>query len=175
MSDEEIIAFWGRENLNRWPAYALEDVTIPAEAKRFLIEVGLPRYVEGLEVEFVQETLPRHPEHPTLRIIGNNIASPICIDEASGGRVLIVTEDNHPLFMNSDVQRLASFITVMHQYYAAAERRDEEPRIALFADFKERLRLVDPEALTSDAWKPLLDEMEWAEDPSSLWREPLRP
>ena len=42
MSHDEIVGFWGRENLRRWPRHLLTDVAIPEASKRFLAEVGLP-------------------------------------------------------------------------------------------------------------------------------------
>jgi len=91
MQPEQIIKFWGKDKLKRFPEANLRDVLIPAPSncKSFLTDVGLPIGVDWT-MRFCAEgdQLPRLPNRSHYRRIGFDAVVPICLDEParwSGG------------------------------------------------------------------------------------------
>src|SRR5687767_13432201 len=119
MTNDEVVAFWGHDNLKRWPFGSLRDVAVPQSSKRFLAEVGLP-YKEDWTLRFDPEAdqLPPLPGRANYRLVGFDSTVPICLDEEGGGRVMAIeTEIGGPeRFINSSVERFGQFLTLYQQY-----------------------------------------------------------
>src|SRR5262249_16998700 len=88
MPPEEIIAFWGAENMVRWRPEQLEHVAIPDAAKLYLLEVGLPAHAASLDFGPRYGALRRFSQYPHLRQIGSTAVSPVCLDEEDDGAVV---------------------------------------------------------------------------------------
>src|SRR5215469_16085924 len=95
MERNEIIKFWGRENLRRWPEQDLRDLAIPDSSKSFLVDVGLPisKY-SGCEFEPLAGSMQRLKGKPRFLQIGSMGFSPVFLDEQGNGRVM--TMDSGP-------------------------------------------------------------------------------
>src|SRR5262245_30781305 len=118
MLAEEIVRFWGADNLKRWPETALRDVRIPQTGKRFLAEVGLPARVDWtLRFDPEADSLPPLPNRRNYRRIGFDDIIPICLDENRDGCVVVVETEigGGERFVNSTVERLAGFL-VLYQH-----------------------------------------------------------
>jgi hypothetical protein len=175
VSPERILEFWGRHNLKRWPKRVLNQVEIPTRSKRFLLDVGMPRTEQTVLdwlVRFDDRTneLPKWRWRPGFRVIGYDEGDgPYCIDETHRGRVVALDKSPSKLYLvNSSVERLAQFLTVLQNFY---QRLDDvrlwkgEHGVRQFIDSLERrLRRLDAPALAdyrSNVWPKVIDEIKW--------------
>jgi hypothetical protein len=164
MLPEDIVSFWGQENLKRWSESSLRDVAIPQPSKRFLIEVGLP-YKEDWTLRFDAEAdhLPRLPHKANCRRIGFDDFVPICLDEKRGGCVVAVeTEvDGSERFINSSVERFGEFLVLYQEYRKVARAVSEEEIVKIIPGVEERMRRADSKAFDSpnDYWPVIVEQM----------------
>jgi hypothetical protein len=89
MQDQEIIDFWGRENLIRFSQAEVADLALSSRSKSFLCEVGLPspkndRMWEYTNYHFEVGKLQRMPDRKSCFRIGVGPLT-FCIDEERGG------------------------------------------------------------------------------------------
>src|SRR5262245_55525350 len=117
MTDADIIQFWGEKSLVRWRSDVIAATGLPAEAKRFLVDVGLPCDVDWT-MRFNTEggRLPELADHPGYSIIGRDYVVPICLDEARDGRVVSFSGRGEEEFMNSNVHLFGEFLVLYQQY-----------------------------------------------------------
>jgi hypothetical protein len=162
MQIETIIKFWGRDNLKRWTAASLRDVSIPVSSKSFLIEVGLPYRVDWtLQFDNEAEQLPRLPNKKNYRRIGYDDVVPLCLDEEDSGRIIAVEDviGGRERFINSGVDRFAECLVYYQQYRTSVRIAPEEEVPKLVAAAEEHMREADSLAF-SDAnnWWPVIIE-----------------
>lgn len=161
---EDIMNFWGQENLKRWSESSLRGVAIPQSSKQFLIEVGLP-YKEDWTLRFDPEAdhLPRLPNRDNYRRIGFDDSVPVCLDEKRGGCVVAVEKEVGGLerFINSSVERFGEFLVVYQEYRKTARVVSEEEIIKLIPSIDERMRKTDPNAFADPDfyWPVILEQM----------------
>lgn len=164
MLPEDIVKFWGRENLKRWSESSLRDVAIPQPSKRFLIEVGLP-YKEDWTLQFDPEAdhLPRLPNKANYRRIGFDDFVPICLDEKRGGCVVAVETEvgGSERFINSSVERFGEFLVLYQEYRKAARAVSEEEIVKFISGVEERMRKADPKAFDdpNNYWPVIVEQM----------------
>jgi hypothetical protein len=118
----------------------LQDKDIPASAKQFLLEAGLPKYCEpvvtfshiGRGLKRVWEVYSpyswKEEEKQNLKpyfLIGSDDeGNPICMDESKNGQIVILDHDDYfcvRQFVNSSVIHLAECLLV---YNAPTSRED---------------------------------------------------
>jgi hypothetical protein len=153
MSAQDVLTHFGPYYLARWDRAALSGVNITEAAKTFLTEIGLPS-LEGLTLEWQNSspTVPRVKGAPQLRVIGGDDENPICIDEASGGRVVILDEDDpgRRTFLNRGVEELGRFLLLYDRWAGSPE-----PSEALLDEAEQQMRGIDPEAFADASnWWP---------------------
>jgi hypothetical protein len=105
----------------------LMDISIPENAKRFLIEAGLPRsaapflsfaYPDALELPDLATQWKLNDQYKKFREIGGTgSGNPICIEEISG-RVVNIDHDNgfDIILFNSSIEQLAESMLVYRDY-----------------------------------------------------------
>jgi hypothetical protein len=130
---------------------AVQDKALPSQAKRFLVEAGLPKSAAPyLSFEDLAKGLPRiwqvygtttpqfwkDEDRQRLRsfcIVGSDGAgNPICLDERDSGRVVVLDhEDNFRTitFMNSGVPELAECLLAFREAGNQAGLGEELQRI----------------------------------------------
>lgn len=174
---EEMIAVWGKEQIQRATPESVAHLNIPTPSKDFLITVGLPRMVMQV-IRFELErnpftTLTEHarkrklpaPERSDpLRVLGLGIDAPdLCIDEGAGGRIVeIDLEGRVPTrLVNSGVEQLGAFLIAFGRS-RVREEMSEEDNAQYVRRMKADLLKQDPQALSSpDHWWPqVLEQME---------------
>ncbi len=162
MSDEEIIGFWGKENLERWSDPRLADWHVPTESKLFLTRVGLPCRGDWT-LRFTRE--PDQPHLPSIgahhRLIGYDDIVPICLDERTGGRVVALEESvgGTERFINSRVEQFAQALVLYERYRKRVRGLAEHEAQDLIAKTSQQLRAVDPAAFSDpNNWWPVIIE-----------------
>jgi hypothetical protein len=165
VSNNEIIRFWGYENLRRWPERNVRDLKIADSSKTFLIEVGLPSKEQTWTMLFDGETdtFPRLPGKPDYRTVGYDYIVPICLDESRGGIVLAdeAVVNGPETFVNSSVELFGEFLVYYQQYRYTAKALSEEEVETLISRIEETMRERDGKALSSpeDWWPGILEQM----------------
>lgn len=162
MRREDIIQFWGANNLKRWSEANLFNVLIPALSKSFLTEVGLP-FREDWTLRFDPQAdgLPRLSSKPGCRRIGFDDVVPICVDEQRDGRVIAVEEDvgSSERFINSNVECFAECLVYYKQYRTAVQLASEAEVRKVIDTSESQMRGIDPAAFYSpNHWWPLIIE-----------------
>ena len=147
MTRDDLIKYWTLPRLRRWSKQSVEALGLPPDQASFLSSVGLPDLHEW-PWEFGEQynDLPKHPRVPSLRIVGVDGPTPICVNLQHQGEVVAVEEDSaeSPRFVNSSVEAFATFLTLFHRN---ADDRDpaDDSRVALL--LKDEFSAVDPPAL----------------------------
>ncbi len=164
MQPEEIIKFWGRDNLKRWPEASLRDVAIPASSKSFLAEVGLPFRVDWtLRFDPEANQLPRLPNKSHYRRIGFDDVVPICLDEQHGGRIVAVEREvgGTERYINSSVECFGECLVYYQQYRTSVRGVTEDEVAKLITTTEERMRKADPTAFgdSNNWWSVILEQM----------------
>jgi hypothetical protein len=163
MQREDIVRFWGRDNLRRWSSDDLRDVAIPESSKSFLVDIGLPRRADWT-MRFDDDEarrLPRLPNKPSYRRIGLDYNVPICLDEQRNGCVVLVEEDvGTERYINSSVELYGGFLVYYHQCRLAARATTADLRL-LVAATEQRMRNADPAAFrdVEDCWPVIIEHM----------------
>lgn len=165
MAPEDIVAFWGADNLRRWSPDALRGVKIPQSSKDFLIRVGLPTKDVGWTMRFDDEaaSLPRMPGKSTYRRIGFDDFVPICLDEARNGSVMLIDPpwcaEND--FVNSSVEAFGQFVMWYQQYRQDGPGLTEPEVEPLIAETERRMRDRDAAAFAdgNNFWPVILEQM----------------
>lgn len=177
MQDQEIIEFWGRENLIRFSPAEVADLALSPRSKSFLCEVGLPspkddRMWKYTNYYFEVGKLQRMPDGKSCLRIGVGPRT-FCIDEQRGGCVFLpFIEGDLERFVNSTVEQFGAFLTICWGRQKALLQADGNIPLSrsLFAELKQKLYEVDPAALLDenafwavfleDMWYPLMTDEE---------------
>jgi hypothetical protein len=165
MTFEQIVSFWGSENLRRWPRKSVSCIAIPEESKRFLTEVGFP-YKEDWTLRFDPgaDDLPPIPDKPWYRRIGFDYVVPICMDEVRNGCVVAVeTDEGGPeRFVNSSVEHFGEFLTHYGEYRHSARTISETELLqSAIPLIEKKLRSADPSAFddVENYWRVIIEQM----------------
>lgn len=166
MNRQEILDFWGEENLVQWPEASLTSAAISPSCKSFLVEVGLPRY-EGWSLRFG----PLQPELPSslslngthYLLIGFDYHVPIYLDQ-SNGQVVSEHEGQPPILVNSNIELFAACLVLYQRYRLTVQRiddDDEEGIQNLVAKVEQQMRETDPTAFKdpNDWWPTIIEQM----------------
>jgi hypothetical protein len=177
MQDQEIIEFWGRENLVRFSPAEVADLALSPRSKSFLCEVGLPspkddRMWKYTNYYFEPWKLQGMPDRKSCLYL-SDMPRQICIDEQRGGCVFLpFTEGDMERFVNSTVEQFGTFLTICWGRQKALLQADGNIPLSrsLFAELKQKLYEVDPAALLDenafwavfleDMWYPLMTDEE---------------
>jgi hypothetical protein len=163
MTHEEIVNFWGRENLKSWSESSLRDVIISQSSKQFLLEVGLP-HQDDWTLRFISETsqIPRVPSRSNCRIIGFDGPVPICLDERHHGSAVAVEMGigRTERFINTSVERFAEFLVLYQEYRTAARTLSEDETLKFIPSIEERMHKVDPKAFDdrNNYWPVIIEQ-----------------
>ncbi|MCW3099418.1 MAG: immunity protein [Chthonomonadaceae bacterium] len=141
---EEMIEAWGKSGLIQYDPPAVARVSIPEESKKFLVEIGLPRWngeailygVPNNHLPPLSSILPHNLAHRAdyghYRVLGigsqatmltggqsyDEAFNYVCLDEYTDGRVVLITNELgmlHIFFLNSSVLHLAKFLLLEHE------------------------------------------------------------
>lgn len=161
MQGNEIVDFWGIENLNRWNVEDLEDLDVSESAKRFLSDVGLPKQSDWtLRLGEDRGSLPRLKERPTCRVIGYDDYVPICVDEENDGRIIEVERwPSSVRVINSSVQHFGAALVQYQRYRIEVQSVGEDHVEAFIDEIEKMLKEIDTAAYSAPgAWWPLIIE-----------------
>jgi hypothetical protein len=161
MEYQDIIQFWGENNLFRWTEDDVKDSAIPDSAKRFLVTVGL-RCSETWSMRFDLTTsrLPRVPHIMRLRQIGWDCdLVPICIDETNGFVVSSESDDGEDLrFINPTVELFGENLIYYHEYREEVLINETDDNNIIYL-FEEKLKKSDSLSFSNDNnWWPVVIE-----------------
>lgn len=169
ISPQDFVRCWGEEQLVRFDSTALEGISIADEAKRFLVEAGLPRRApfsggaftllppaNPMQAQAGCETFGLLEKVGGFRLLA---VTPyrlfIAIDERRQGRIVRTDESGlrrgNVYFMNSSVPQLAESLLAYRAYrlrFAGSEDQSEEEHQPLVAWLEREIGRIDPEAMT---------------------------
>lgn len=162
MKSDDIIAFWGYDNLKRWSESTLQGLTIPENSKNFLITVGLPIADVEWSFRFDFETFQRLPKESAYLCIGFDYQVPICLSKPRNGCVVWV--DSAERFANANLELFAECLVYYQQYRQQVHDVDsiDEPKCQqLISATASKMMQADPLAFeTSDnVWPTILQQM----------------
>jgi SUKH-4 immunity protein len=167
MQDQEIIEFWGRENLIRFSPAEVADLALSSRSKSFLCKVGLPSPKDDplwkYSYHFQSGKLQRMPDRKSCLCIGVEPRR-ICIDEQRGGCVFMPSmEGDMERFVNSTVEQFGAFLAICWGHQKALLRADGNITLSrsIFTELKQKLQEVDPAALLDENayWAVVLEDM----------------
>jgi hypothetical protein len=152
------------------PREVVEALSLSERSKRFLLEVGLPRRetVPGFEFDLVH-LLPMPADYvdPTkyrfdeswaeVRLVADHFGVLTYIDTADAGAVWYVAPDKprETCFVNSSVEQLGLVLATFLSSLASASDAKRSSR-NWWAELEHRLTSVDPEAMESWGFWPLI-------------------
>jgi SUKH-4 immunity protein len=163
MTNEEIIDFWGGENLIRWPESALRTIAIPEKSKIFLAQVGMPNQ-KGWTLHFESGAGELNLGYRrNCRRIGFDDVVPICLDEDGQGRVIAAEQavGGKERYINSSVEAFGACL-VQYQTYRNEVRTTSEEQIPQLVDKTEKsMRSIDGSAFESidNYWPVIIEQM----------------
>lgn len=164
MTPQEFVAQWEGDLIRNTPA-SLESVRIPDISKQFLIEAGLPRWVERVEMDFdrFEDELPTLPDafpngydfpsdYVRYRPIGADAVVLLCLDEYENGSIYSIDIDGAGVsnsFVNSGVPQLAEFLLALKVVPTEGPpvNYTEEEGKAFMEELERKFKSVDPEAM----------------------------
>lgn len=164
ITPQEFAAQWGNDLVRNTPA-SLENIRIPDISKQFLIEVGLPRWVERLEMNFdrFEDELPTLPDafpngydfpsdYVRYRPIGADPIVLLCLDEYSNGSIHSIDIDGAGVpnsFVNSSVPQLAEFLLALKVVPTEGPPKvyTDEEADAFTEELERKFKRIDPEAM----------------------------
>jgi hypothetical protein len=134
------------DSLVKLEPQAVEDINLPADAKRFLIDAGLPRSAAPfLTFDDVAQGLRRIWETWGIPddwgaddrkrlsryfVIGSDSSgNPICIDALDGGQVVLLDHDDSfstRQFVNSGIPQLAEFLLIYREMIVRTQTESGE-------------------------------------------------
>ena len=161
MSREEIVQFWGNENLRQWTVESVGDLRIPASSKTFLVEVGLP-IEDSWTLQFgPTDRVPKLGDDGRYRQIGVDDVVPICLDEEGGGQVIAneTTLGGPERYVNASVEQFGEFLVHYERYRRAARTVAEEDIQEVIESTKASMLSIDDTAFASpENWWPVIIE-----------------
>jgi hypothetical protein len=163
---QEFRQSWQRvegDRLVAFPADTISDVELPADARAFLIEAGLPCEAapflsfgrpERGTLERVSAVYDQACAFDRYRIIGSNgSGDPVCLDEEAGGQIVYLNHDNRlqRVLMASSVFTLAECLLAFRDIIVDAG--DTQAITAQrFEELLQRFRTIDPAPSTVDGY-----------------------
>jgi hypothetical protein len=152
--EEARIDLWAPDNV-RWAADVVAATRLSEASRRFLVEVGLPRWLSlSLEWDAEAARLPPLADAPNYRRIGSEQGIPVCLDEGNFGRVVAVEPGQPVCFINSSVELLAEFLA-LHRQWSESYANGHAEDLARLAAMEGKMRSKDPAAFTDPAnWWP---------------------
>jgi hypothetical protein len=153
-----------RDRLIAFPESSLSDVRLPANARAFLIEVGLPAEAAPFlcfeppatgTLERVSAVCHQPPAFDRYRIIGwNGSGDPVCLDEEAGGQIVYLNHDNRFLrvLMASSVFTFAECLVQFRDLIVGSGSNTALIAPERFEELLERLRNIDPAACEKDGY-----------------------
>lgn len=159
-TEDQIVAFWGKDRLERWRLEHIAASTIPDESVQFLATVGLPHLDDWTFRFDASKGLPRHAARPSYLILGHDYDVPICLDEHRAGAVVLLQNqpDCDERYINVSVRKFAESL-VVYQQYRIAVASDEPHADSLIAVTERLLREADPTGfLDMDSFWPVIIE-----------------
>lgn len=166
MEPNEIAAYWGQENLQRWRVQSVSGLAIPPASKEFLINIGLPapgrRIATYYDLSW-DEALPLIPDAPARRLLGRNHGrAAIVIDEECGGCVRWLA-DTYAIerYVNASVEQFAASLIEWDKFSATSKSYDDpQTQVAVTALWK-RLKEIDTSAIQDpeSKWSSTIFEM----------------
>lgn len=156
----------GADNLRRWSAASVDQLSIGEQAKRFLCEVGLPKSLLQWEFDAAALEFPSVRGQANLRRIGYRHGFvPVYIDENRNGAVFIESEESDR-FVNSSVETFGWFLLMFTQWLERVAPFDEDhpTRAEISAESRDKMIALDAQALDEGAdsdtfWYDVVDEM----------------
>lgn len=144
------VDFWG-EHLVRWSAERLE--ALPAEARNYLVDVGLPTDAEwNLRVANLEAI---HEDLVALLFDG---PVPICVSPT--GSVVAAEGPERVRFVNSSVPQLGRFLVLYEGYRRSVISLGDDEAETLIASIEYQMKALDPRAMTSEAyWNVIVEQM----------------
>jgi hypothetical protein len=164
MLPNEIVAYWGKENLVRWPESAVRILRIPNSSKDFLIHVGLPCIRDWtLRFDPMIDNLRSSPTRSSLRQFGRDDIVPLCVDEAGGGQVLAdeAAVGGTERFVNSSVECFAEFLVLYRKYRVDVGGLSDEDSVQSFiSTIEDEIRKSDSKAFGSanNYWSVIIEQ-----------------
>jgi hypothetical protein len=153
------------ERLIYFPESSLLDVRLPAEARAFLIEAGLPDQAAPFldfappkngTLQRVSVVWHQPAEFGRYRIIGGNgSGDPVCLDEDVSGQIVYLNHDNgfKRVLMASSIVALAECLVELRDVIAeAGDTEFVSP--GRYDELFERLREIDPLACEPEGYWP---------------------
>jgi hypothetical protein len=152
---------WERVEGDRLIAFSdasLSDVRLPADARAFLVEAGLPAEATPFlnfeppksgTLERASSIYRQPPTFDRYRIIGGNgSGDPVCLDESMDGQVVNLNHDNHfqRVLMASSVFMLAECLVEVRDLIADAGGDTDLISPKRYRQLLDRLRAMDSAA-----------------------------
>jgi hypothetical protein len=152
---------WMRVEGDRLVAFSdasLSDVRLPADARTFLVETGVPEEATPLlnfeppksgTLQRVSSIYRLPPAFDHYRIIGGNgSGDPVCLDEENAGEVVYLNHDNRfqRVLMASSVFTLAECLVELRDMIANAGGDTELVSDERYQQLLGRFRIIDPAA-----------------------------
>jgi|WetSurMetagenome_2_1015567.scaffolds.fasta_scaffold17249_2 hypothetical protein len=165
MTTAEVIQFWGKQNLIRWPRAILDSTLLPEEAKAYLAEVGLPLNVDWtMRFDLDARRISRWEKNKAYCIIGYDYLVPICLREDQQGCVVWVEDEGGPeRFGNFSVVAFGEFLALYQKYrLAILKLGDNEGSIQkLINETESAMKSVDPVALAGpeNVWSTIVEQV----------------
>lgn len=164
MTTAEVIQFWGKQNLIRWPRAVLDSTLLPEETKAYLAEVGLPLNVDWtMRFDLDTRRISRWEKNKAYCIIGYDYLVPICLREDQQGCVVWADDEGPERFANKSVAALGEFLVLYQKYRLAVPGLgDDEDSVQNLIDETEgAMRSVDPVALAGpeNVWSTIVEQM----------------
>lgn len=163
ISYEDLVRVWGAGNVIRIPAKDLDRVELPAEAARFLAEVGLPLRTDWL-FELKELEMLTHPRRPGRYCrFGSDLANELCAS-ADTGQVVSVSLDAEHLdrFVNTSVPLFAEFLMLVTAERIRFPGLADDEIDQVVAALEYRLQELDPPALHSpdNWWSVIIEQLQ---------------
>ena len=164
VSPKEFWEFWG-DDLVRAQPQALQGVSLPAQTKEFLLQVGLPRQADLLlSFQLDLDELPQVGAPSEVFRIGTDGGTSICIDVSQGSCIVSIDPDNQlpTRFVNSGVSQLAECLMIYRNSIGGLSRKDlsDDEALNLISKLSKEIEAADPEALQGDDnwWSAIIEQ-----------------
>ena len=155
MTRDEIVSFWGRDRLQRWPEEVLWQRMITSKTKSFLKEVGLP---VGIDWSFSFELAGKPPlHHLKFFQIGLIRDVPICLNLFDTCSIKYLSADFScipNMLVNNSIELFAECLVYYQQFAMAGDLLPIAGRSLPGSDYKKlidvfekNIRSADPAAL----------------------------
>ena len=149
MTRDEIIGFWGRDKLQRWPEAALWQSLINPRSRSFLMDAGLPI---GEDSAFNFELAGKPPLHHLRYFqigLDKPVPIPICLDLCDNCQVVYLCAEFTGIanmFANTNIDLFAECLVYYQQYRMTVRSLHEGEQEKLIDVLEENIRNANPAA-----------------------------